>query len=148
MNKMLSAAIEYAKHGWLVLPCVPGEKRPLTKNGVYDATTDEGRIREWWAKWPQANVAVACGEKSGITVVDIDVDEQEGLDERKNLAELADTPATLIQQTPRGGYHLFYKYNSKYKNARHEPSGILIRNNGGYCLLTPSSTDRGNYEWI
>ncbi|HEX9016816.1 MAG TPA: bifunctional DNA primase/polymerase, partial [Chloroflexota bacterium] len=37
---ILSAALDYAARGWPVLPLVPREKRPLTKRGLLDATTD------------------------------------------------------------------------------------------------------------
>ena len=46
-------------------------KKPLTEHGFKDATTDEGRIREWADMWPDANVAIACGA-SNLTVLDID----------------------------------------------------------------------------
>lgn len=68
----LEAALSYAKRGWPVLPVRPREKQPLTPHGVKDATTDEAIIRGWWAKWPEANVAIAAGEHSGLFVLDVD----------------------------------------------------------------------------
>jgi hypothetical protein len=43
---LLQAALEYAHRGWPVFPCDKG-KRPLTKHGFKDATTDENQIRAW-----------------------------------------------------------------------------------------------------
>jgi hypothetical protein len=39
------AALHYAETDWKVLPCKPGEKKPLTKDGVCDAADDQERIR-------------------------------------------------------------------------------------------------------
>ena len=66
---MLEYALKYALLGWRVFPCVPREKRPLTKHGVHDATTDLAEIRKWWESSPDANIAVACGDKSGARPV-------------------------------------------------------------------------------
>jgi Bifunctional DNA primase/polymerase, N-terminal len=43
LNKttMFDAAVSYARKGISVFPCKPREKIPATKNGFYDATTDE-----------------------------------------------------------------------------------------------------------
>jgi hypothetical protein len=39
--------------------------------GWQNASTDEAQVREWWAKWPNANVAIACGPSS-LAVLDVD----------------------------------------------------------------------------
>ena len=38
------AALEYAACGFSVFPLIPGEKKPATKNGFKDATTDSNQI--------------------------------------------------------------------------------------------------------
>lgn len=91
-SKMMKSTLVYATQlEWHVIPlhwiengqcsckgktvnCKPG-KHPLTKNGVKDATLDPSAIREWWSRWPQANIGIACGEKSGIFVLDVDMKE-------------------------------------------------------------------------
>ena len=70
----LDVALDCARRGWSVFPCVPRTKRPLgslVPNGVLDASRDEDQIRKWWAAKPDANVAIACGP-SGLSVVDCD----------------------------------------------------------------------------
>lgn len=47
----------------------PG-KHPRTPRGSSDATTDSGIIANWWAKWPDAHIAIATGK--GLVVIDID----------------------------------------------------------------------------
>ena len=65
----LSIAESYAKRGWHVFPCKERGKTPLTKDGFKSATTDLGKIREWWTKRPEANIAIATGKVSGIVVI-------------------------------------------------------------------------------
>ncbi len=58
-NENLAAALEYAARGWHVLPCRPADKKPLTKHGKDDATTDGDTILAWWSRWPRPYVRVA-----------------------------------------------------------------------------------------
>jgi hypothetical protein len=39
-QRMMRAAVEYAERGCPVFPCNPKDKKPLTKHGFKDATTD------------------------------------------------------------------------------------------------------------
>ena len=151
-DTLLTAALYYASLGWHIFPCKPGAKEPLTKHGVKDATTDEETIREWWAKWPDANVAMACGKKSGYYVVDIDVDADKGVDGWNSLVALEKdnglTPPTILQETPRGGAHLFYRTDRPPKNKNSLFPGIDIRGDGYYVVLAPSIHPNGKaYAW-
>ncbi len=69
---LLAAALDYARRSWPVLPLVPGNKRPLTKRGHLDASTDADRIRAWWTRHPEASVGIVIGTRSGILVLDVD----------------------------------------------------------------------------
>jgi hypothetical protein len=71
MSRFLDIALRHAARGWHVFPCIPRGKRPVTKHGWHDATTDEAKIRAWWTKTPQANVGIACGP-SNLAVFDVD----------------------------------------------------------------------------
>lgn len=64
-------ALTYASRGWPVFPCRPGSKEPATAHGFRDATTDPDQIRSWWARWPDANLAIATGT-AGPDVLDVD----------------------------------------------------------------------------
>src|SRR5688572_14555156 len=83
-NPRLLAALSYAKRGWSVLPCQPRDKRPATRHGYKDATTDKATIVRAWASNSEANVGIATGVVSGI--VTLDIDPRNGGD--ANLAEL------------------------------------------------------------
>ena len=62
-HELFKGALVYAGRGIPVFPCEPGGKRPLPADGFPEATTDEARIRWWWGRWPQANVAIPTGER-------------------------------------------------------------------------------------
>jgi hypothetical protein len=113
MNKhqeaMLLQAIKYARRGWHILPCRK-DKKPYNQNGSRGATTDEEQIMKWWDAYPNANIGVATGKKSGFFVIDIDIkNERNGMEtlERTFGEELTfDTDRDMIQKTPSGGFHL------------------------------------------
>ena len=110
---VLEAALSYAQGGIPVFPCNPHNKRPLTEHGFKDATTDPERIRSWWREHPQAMIGVPTGSASGVFVIDLDVDEEKGIDGRKVYKDLClkngSIPDTIAQQTPRGGLHLLFR---------------------------------------
>ncbi len=148
-NTLLEWALFYANKGWRVFPVVPDEKRPLTTHGVKDATIDQAKIREWWTKWPKANIAVACGKESGIYVVDVDVNTATGKNGWKSMEGLPSLPKTVCQNTPRGGCHLFYYTDNPPANKNNLLRGVDIRGDGYYVLLAPSvNKANAHYSWI
>lgn len=146
MNQLLDAALYYASIGWNIFPLAPGQKTPITKHGVKDATTKESIIREWWKKWPSANMGLACGDTSGIYVVDIDV--RNDINGKKSLLEFPPLPQTVRQDTPTGGFHALFKATVPPANRNSYRSGIDIRGNGYYVVLAPSvHPNGGRYQW-
>ncbi len=122
-NSRLAAALRYAERSWHVLPlhtpldtngkcsCAPNAetcptkqtgKHPRTAHGVKDATTDPDQIRQWWERWPNANIGIAVGKTSLIVSFDVDHGDL-------GLAEIEDRelPATLMQRTGRGVQYIF-----------------------------------------
>ncbi|MFF2752769.1 bifunctional DNA primase/polymerase [Psychrobacillus sp. NPDC058041] len=166
-TRMMKSALLYAtRFGWQVFPlhwiedgkcsckgkkvnCRPG-KHPLTKNGVKDATLDITIIKEWWNKWPKANIGVACGEISGIFVLDVDMNEN--ADGHETIRDLENSygaiPHTPMQISGSGGTHFFFKSNSNLKNVVEFLPGLDIRSDGGYIIVAPSSHISGKeYTW-
>jgi hypothetical protein len=148
-STMLRAALSYPTRSVPVFPCEPSGKRPLTKNGFWEATTDERLIRGWWGRWPRANVGVPTGRASGLLV--LDVDRSDGLESIAELElALGQAPKTLRARTGGGGEHLFFRYpeNKEIRNSQGLLGpGLDIRGEGGYVLVAPSQTT-GPYEWV
>ena len=111
-------------------------KRPLTEHGFKDATTDPRRIHMWWSRWPQANIGMPTGERSGVFV--LDVDDLGALAELE--AQIGKLPATWTVRTPSGGLHLYFQHVEGVTNSPGGlPNGIDVRGQGGYVLVPPSS---------
>ena len=154
---MLEAALQYARSGIPVFPCNPLDKKPLTPNGFYDATTDEAQIQAWWTQWPNAMIAAPTGAKSNMWVLDTDLDPIKKIDGEASLAQLTaqhgELPKTLTSFTPRGGRHRVFTWDkSAVTEIRNSASrigpGIDVRGEGGYVILAPSRTaDGGIYRW-
>jgi hypothetical protein len=151
MNGLLEAALRYAARGWAVFPVRPGGKTPITKHGLKDATTDPAIIRQWWEKWPSANIGIHCGA-SGLLAVDLDTkDGKDGLAEWRELARQHgfSENGTLASITPSGGRHLLYAMpgvrlgNSQSRLA----PGVDTRGDGGYIVAPPSVVNGKPYRW-
>jgi len=145
-NEILKAALYYASIGWKIVALAPGQKIPITKNGIKDATTDVSKINEWWAKWPSANIGLACGPESGVYVLDIDIkDNINGFD---SLKEFPTLPVTVCQDTPRGGKHYLYRADVAPANRNNFRPGVDVRCEGYYIVLAPSTHPNGGiYAW-
>jgi len=145
-NPLLSEALRLTRLGYAVFPCRPGRKEPATPHGVLDATTDEATIRTWWARWPDANVALATGR--GLVAIDVDVGAAwPSQAERESIRQLRPP----LARTPRGGWHIYFRVppghswrNSASRLAEH----VDTRADGGYVLVAPSCTERGQYVWV
>ena len=118
-SRLQKAAISCAKKGWPVFPlyhivqgkcscnrseCSSPGKHPRTAKGVLDATTDQKQITSWWEEWPEANIGVATGKRSGIVVLDLDV-KTGGPDLWSELLDTHGLVETLTTITGGGGAH-------------------------------------------
>jgi hypothetical protein len=158
--KRLDHALEYARRGKRVFPlhwtgpagkcscskpeCNPG-KHPIEFGWQAAATTDEAVIRAWWQRYPEANIGVACGAASDLTVLDVD-----GVLGRETLrdlelanGELSEVPMVL---TGRGGLHLYFKFEPSLGNAVKFADGLDMKSEGGYVVGAGSRTT-GDYVW-
>ena len=109
----------------------PSRKKPLIEGWQQSATVDPDQIREWWAKWPDADIGVALGQ--GILVIDIDV--KKGKPGLKSLAELGiKLDDTLCTQTWSGGCHQFYMDPDRYSNSGGFLPGLDCKSDGGLVL--------------
>lgn len=155
LSTPLAAALSYAKRGWPVCPlheptdsgcsCGRGDcgsvgKHPRTRAGLKDATTDEKTIRQWFARWPTANVALVTGSRSGLVVVDVDP-RNGGADTWDTLTadHDADDP-TYTVTTGGGGLHVYYQRGPHAIKSKSSaiPPGVDSKGEGGYVVAPPS----------
>jgi putative DNA primase/helicase len=155
MTRMLDAALACAARGTPIFPCNFADKYPLTKHGLYDASTDISRIEHWWRVWPRAMIGVPTGASSGWWVLDLDVDAVKAIDGQKAMARLVVAaghalPTTLTSITPRGGRHHFFRWKDvEVRNSVGKlGAGIDVRGAGGFVIVPPSvRIDGAAYRW-
>lgn len=139
----LAAALELVARGVPVFPCDPTSKAPLTERGHLDATTDAGQVRQWW-DWRRGALlwGVPTGRRTGLAVLDVDIDPGKGIDGRKALeASGRFPPVTRAHLTPRGGLHLLYKLGDGEtcpSDASKLGPGLDRRGDGGYVIWYPA----------
>lgn len=141
----LEIALKYLKKGWSIIPIQKGSKIPAIQTWTqYQKTLPtEDEVKNWWTIWKDANIALICGEISGVIVVDIDI--KDGEPDKKGL----ELPVTLSQKTGSGGSHLIYKWRKGLVGAKVGiRKGIDIRSDNSYIVLPPSIHPNGNsYQW-
>lgn len=171
---MADAAVRYAQMGWPVFPlhtpefddlpwggsnevrcscgnaeCKPVGKHPRLADGFKGATTDEDQIRQWWKTWPDANIGIATGLRSGLLVVDVDEIDQATDPWIRNLLE--EQPRSVRVSTSRGRKQLFFHYGGEpviRSGANVLFQGGDIRCEGGYVVAAPSlHRTRVRYRW-
>ncbi len=159
----LQRALEYARRGWAVLPifgfnskghcacskgsaCTRPGKHPRTPNGVNDATTDVAKqIRQWWDKWPHANIGIATGKKSKI--IGFEGLGRKGYETFKELqAELAWPNTTAYRG---GGVYLIYRHPGFKVGNRLLGPGLRVKSDGAF-MVAPRSRHLSDkhHEWL
>lgn len=167
------AALSYARWGWPVFPLLPtgavnprtGEvsdgKKPATRHGFRDATTDASRIATWWRAHPSHNVGLATGHR--FDVVDVDP-AHGGMDSYRTIVAApdlnergVDTGRRAIPDahgkvgTGNGGWHFYVlPTGAGNKNQRTLLPGIDVRGIGGYVVAPPSELGdpEHRYRWL
>ena len=139
-----SAAAWYASVGISVFPCVAGGKRPATRNGFKDATTDVERVAAWWSATPDANIGLPTGAMFDV----VDLDGPAGIVAFHDMLDAGgfDEPILAKARTPHG-WHYYVPATGDGNRA-----GLLTkvdyRGTGGYVLAPPSRLADGSYRWI
>ncbi len=168
----LEWAMTYHMAGWSIFPCK--DKKPhfklladagYTKDGkaswerLQDEQTDEDTVIKWWTEDPTAQIAVACGPVSGITVADIDTKVFDPVTKEKILGKLRPdeilaslrtiSSPTLVSRTGSGGIHAFYAFHPVLNSQKTIHPQIDVKSYGGYVILPPSPHDSGTpYTWV
>lgn len=145
-NEFLASALWYAKLGFRVIPLKERSKEPLIADWPNKATTDEATIREWWRKWPKANIGIATGRYDGGYFCVLDFDPRNGGDWYSD-APKGSLPDTWVVHTGGGGRHYYYKTPYPLRG-RKLKAGVDLKGEGGYVVAPPSiHPEGGAYVW-
>ena len=140
--------------GYPVFPLY-GKKNHLLPNGCNGASTDPEKIKEWAAKWPDANIGIKCEN-----ILVLDLDNKDGKNGSNDLTEIKEElgqfPKSPVVATPTGGFHRYFRHPGvdvkgvagvKYKGRE---TGIDIRVGNQYVIAPPSiHPDTGTeYKWV
>lgn len=159
---LAEAAARYAAQGWPIVPlhsapggrCSCGRptcdgsgrgKHPRTPNGFKDASADSAIVREWWARWPEANIGF---KPSAGALLVIDLDGPDGERRAAELGLLTEPTLEVVSGRPEGGRHRYYRHpGGTIGNVTLAPH-VEIRGDNGYVLLPPSVHWSGRvYRW-
>ncbi len=167
-NALLESALNYAEHGWKVLPlqtphegeCSCGTdcgnhigKHPrwnpnLLPSGWKSATTNSDLIREWWHTWPDANIGIVTGVTSGLIVLDIDPRNKGDDTIAELLLKYGDLPDSLRVRSGGGGWHIYFRHPGGHIKSTTLAQGVDLKADGGYIVAPPSLHASGElYRW-
>src|ERR1700690_1230160 len=141
---MLLNALRYLSLGLSVIPLKPNSKDPaILWKEFQKRRATESEVREWFRKWPNANVGIVTGSISSIVVIDLDG--PEGIESAKKLG-LSSSCISLTGD----GKHLWYKHPGvNVENAVRVAPGMDIRGDGGYIVAPGSIHESGRrYRWL
>lgn len=129
---LVGQALVLAALGLPVFPC-GADKAPTCPTGFKAATRDPGAVVRLFARYPGVLIGIACGSRSGLAVLDVDVPKhpEAGLWLDANRARL---PGRVFQ-TRSGGWHLYFRWVPGVVNCAGRPVvGIDARGEGGYVI--------------
>lgn len=158
----LEAALDYAAKGIPIIPlCWPTSKgacgcgrdhdkrdigkAPLTPSGIKDATTDPSAIRDWWSRWPEANIAIALAP---VALVDVAPDSPQWETEfrRQGIPQGA---AAFASGGGDGHQHFLMRRPEECPVHRLCRTGEYDILTNGYAVAPPSLHRSGrNYGWV
>jgi P4 family phage/plasmid primase-like protien len=151
----LDWVLRYLRLGWPVFPLAVRSKMPMIAvahggKGCLDATLHEETAREWWTRWPKANIGLATGHRFFVFDVDPLKGGADTLDEL--VRQYGKLPDTVQQVTGTGGTHHLFQLPSDFRVANTESyigQGLDTRGFHGYIVAAPSiHPDTGRqYFW-
>ena len=144
---LAAAALDYARAGWPVFPCLPKSKQPAIKGGFHAATTNPATIQRYW-RIADRNIGIPTGEGAGFWVLDVDGEAGEAtlaalVNEARPAAADAGSDhrqraAHLVSIAPR---------HSRHQQAA-SASGSMLRADRAYIVAPPSIHPSGRvYSW-
>jgi hypothetical protein len=145
MNASLEAALAYIAKGWPV--CLfrqrGNKKFPLTEHGHLDATLDPAQAEAWLRQYPNALIAIATGERSGVVSLDIDIrSDESGFETLESQCRIVPTSPTA--HSPQGGCAVLLAWpGHRVKSCNRGEIGAHLDVRGdGACQILPPGPGR------
>lgn len=128
----------YAGHGIALFP-VDADKRPMVGNYLKLGPQASERLAE---RFPHANAyGFAPGERSGITVLDVDTPDERVLADALNRHG----PTPLIVRSGSRNWQAWYRHNGEGRKVRPDPKEPIDILGGGYVVAPTSRGAKGSY---
>jgi len=160
---MLNIARKYYNAGLSVLPIVKGEKKPIVKTWGSQTPLSADSFPDLFND--KTSIAIVCGYTSGgLEVIDIDNHFSNADELIKNFCLIEGVKKIVnklvIERTPSGGFHIFYKCKkigrnqklARRLNLKKRPETLIeTRGEGGYIVVYPSinyKIEQGDIEKI
>ena len=143
---LIDAALDFARTGWPVFPCLPRSKQPAVQGGFHAATTNPETIKRFW-RIADRNIGIPTGEGAGFWVLDVDGEAGEAallILER----EQGPLPPTREVTTGNGRHVWFHCAAPIPSSAGRIGTGLDARADRAYIIAPPSIHPSGRaYAW-
>lgn len=130
MSSLLDKALDYAKEEIKVFPMFQTSCIPAIESWNDDASDDVNQIMGWWNHNSNYNIGLRTGH--GLIIIDV-----------KNLKQLEDDaikkffdllPSTLVVQTPKKGWHLYFYVEKKVETKLNIYKDIDVHGEDSYVM--------------
>ncbi|MCQ1534985.1 hypothetical protein FTO70_04635 [Methanosarcina sp. KYL-1] len=155
---ILEAAERYTGLGWIIHPLSdpdgpetspkgkklsPG-KAPIEKDWQHRKTCrTEAEIKKFWKAGSKYNMGLQCGERSGVTVIDVDDMNPAIWAGADAITAGIDTRNWMQSGRTKGRGHIFFRYVPDLKAQKHHDLGIEVLSDGSNAVLPPSKHKTG-----
>jgi KaiC/GvpD/RAD55 family RecA-like ATPase len=140
---LIEEALAWAEQGIPVFP-TGEDKRPLTKNGHKDASTDFDTVEDMFENAGNRlhGIGARMGRDAGLFAIDADLYKlgEAGESAKAFLADLERAgllPETQTHRTRNGGVHYIFESETDWPNVN-PVSGVEVKGEGGYIILPPT----------
>jgi len=141
---ILESALEYQSMGFSIIPVQQSKKPYIAWEKYQNQKANENQIKEWWSKYPNANVAIVTGKISNLLVIDID--SEEGIQELND--QISGTIIMPVAESPGGGFHYYFQHVEGITVGSRFIKDCDFRGQGGYIIVPPSTNGQNAYKWI
>lgn len=135
------------RRGWVIFPLKYNSKEPAIPNWKpYQSRKPTNReYKDWFGSNYAGNYAVVTGRISGISVMDVD---PEGINTLQQIDDIDLVELYTMRAYTPNGEHYYFKYDKAIPTNREVLGpGIDTRGDGGYCVGVGSVIDGRQYTW-